>query len=232
MSLTLALLTASAVTAAPAGCYRPAANEIVVQRLTLRGHQSNYEAVSVSRRLSGGRDALAGRMIVYGRHCVQLFERRFGDAWEVRFQTARLGAESVLLATAVRPGASESGYVQLVLGYGRSLCDLSPIPLDNGDTGGLYVGDLGSGRGPGLARWDGIWGQSEAHYSPHHFEVTLYRWRGGRLVRNAHYVTRNRLDSDPDRAARALGFRFRDMTRRPRFALTNAIMYEAMRPVP
>ena len=46
------------------------------------------------------------------------------------------------------------------------------------------------------------------------------------------HQARNRLDADPDKAARALGFPFRDMTRTARFTLTNRIMYEEMRPRP
>lgn len=169
-------------------------------------------------------------MLVFGPRCARLFAHSFGNDWEVRFQTARLDAEPVLLATAVTPGASESGYHHVLLGYGRGLRELSPVPLENGDTGAIFVGNLGRGRGAGLARWDGIWAGDEAHYSPHRFEVTLYRWRHGRLERSAHFVTRNRLDAEPNVAARAMGFSFRDMTRRGRFALTNPIIEEQMRP--
>jgi len=65
-----------------------------------------------------------------------------------------------------------------------------------------------------------VWAEDEAHYSAHRYEVTFYHWHAGRLERSAHYITRNRLNADPDLAARAMGFSFRDMSGRARFTHT------------
>jgi hypothetical protein len=236
MILLLALATAAAAPAAGGECYRTAEREILVQRMILRGRAVTYEAVSVSQRLGSPYRRLHGRMVVFGPHCARLFAHDFGDGWEVRFQIARMGGEPVLLATGITPGASGDDYTHVLLGYGRRLREIAPIPLPTSaplrtsNLGGIFVGNLGRGRGPGLARWEGIWADGEAHYDPHRLEVTLYRWRGGRLERSAHYITRNRLASDPDRAARAMHFPFRDMTGGARFTNTIRIMNEDMRP--
>jgi hypothetical protein len=89
--------------------------------------------------------------------------------------------------------------------------------LTHGNMDGIFVGNLGQGRGPGLVMWNAQWKDGEAHYTPHQYEVVSYRWRNGRFVGPDVKTTKRKYDPDPDAVARRLGFSFRDMTQKKRF---------------
>ncbi len=75
------------------------------------------------------------------------------------------------------PGGSDCKYEGIVVGSVKGkLSVLTPKPVETLAEGGIYLGDLGSGQGYGLAVWDFIWGPSESHLDPHRYKVTLYRY--------------------------------------------------------
>jgi hypothetical protein len=93
---------------------------------------------------------------------------------------------------------------------------LAPMPLGHSNMDGIFVGDLGRGRGPGLVAWNAQW-NGDGHYSPHKYQVVTYRWHDGRFVGPEVRTTRRRYDPSPETVARSLGLGFRDMTQQARF---------------
>jgi hypothetical protein len=95
----------------------------------------------------------------------------------------------LVFAVAVKPGGTDHGFeTNLVAETGGRLKVLNSAPLTNNIQGGVFVGDLGAGRGPGVAVWNFLW-EEEAHYGAHRYEVRLLPFdaraasfrRGGRL---------------------------------------------------
>ncbi len=89
----------------------------------------------------------------------------------------------LVLAVAVRPGGSDHGFETTIIAErGAAFRVLTPEPLLTPIQGGVFVGDLGGGRGPGVAVWSFIWGDDEAHYAGHRYEVKLYPFDARRGV--------------------------------------------------
>lgn len=84
--------------------------------------------------------------------------------------------QPLIIAVAVTPGGSGCGFNAMIIGeVGGRLKRLTREPLMTSNLGGLFVGDLGGGRGLGAAAWDYIWDfGSEGHYSAHRYEIKLY----------------------------------------------------------
>jgi hypothetical protein len=86
-----------------------------------------------------------------------------------------------VLAVAAATGGSDCAYEAIVFGSERGKLSLwTPKTLDTMAEGGIYVGDLGSRRGYGLAVWNFIWG-SEPHVAPHRYRVWLYHLNRHRM---------------------------------------------------
>jgi len=80
-----------------------------------------------------------------------------------------------VLAVAAAMGGSDCAYEAIVFGSDRGKLSLwTPKTIDTMAEGGLYVGDLGHGRGYGMADWNFIWGD-EPHVAPHRYQVHLYK---------------------------------------------------------
>ena len=78
---------------------------------------------------------------------------------------------------------------------------------------GVFVGDLGAGRGHGAAVWTFVWGDGEAHYAGHQYDVRLYRYdrRRGVLRHAASLRSRRKHKSGGD-ALEELGLpRYRNL---------------------
>jgi hypothetical protein len=89
----------------------------------------------------------------------------------------------LVLAVAVRPGGSDHGFETTLVGAnGAGFRVLTPEPLLTPIQGGVFVGDLGGKRGPGVAVWSFIWEDTEAHYTAHRYEVKLYPFDARRGV--------------------------------------------------
>jgi len=83
----------------------------------------------------------------------------------------------LVVAVAMTPGGSDCKYEGIVVGTVKGkLTVLTPKPVETLAEGGIYLGDLGSGQGYGLAVWDFIWGPNESHVDPHHYKLALYRY--------------------------------------------------------
>jgi hypothetical protein len=82
----------------------------------------------------------------------------------------------LVFAVAVRPGGSDHTFETTLVGEaGGRLKVLTPEPLLTSIQGGVFVGDLGGGRGRGVAVWVFLW-EDEAHYAAHRYEVKLYTY--------------------------------------------------------
>jgi hypothetical protein len=86
----------------------------------------------------------------------------------------------MVLAIAMSPGVSDCGYKAVVVGEisqtKHRMAVLTPDPVDASAEDGIYVGNLGNHEGFGLAVWNFIWAEDEAHVDKHQYEVTLYRY--------------------------------------------------------
>lgn len=103
----------------------------------------------------------------------------------VRFTTVSADGlpSPMVAAVAVRPGGSDHGFETTLIGEvaGR-LKVLTPEPGWTPIQGGVFVGDLGGGRGPGMAVWEFIWADDEAHYDRHRYAARLYKFDRRRAV--------------------------------------------------
>jgi hypothetical protein len=219
------LLPATAAAAAQASCKLVNPAEQVVERESLHGHffSRPTELEAVSTRLPGdGMDGfVSSRVTIYAPDCDIVFSQLFSGTEKTLFTDARLGPQQVFLLTTYEPGGSACHYEQIILTYGSRDDDegvrvVTPARLDHSNQDGLYVGDLGHGRGPGLVLWSALW-EDGGHYSPHRYQVDTYLWKDGRFTGPITRVTKKKLDGDPDRIAATLGFPFRDQTGQSRF---------------
>jgi hypothetical protein len=103
----------------------------------------------------------------------------------------------IILAVAVDEGASGCHFDAVVIGAlkGR-LQILTQRPLQAGEGGGIHVGNLGRGRGSGIAVWNYIWADREAHADPHRYEVTFFPWSAGKLrfIKGGKLITRSKYE--------------------------------------
>ena len=220
----LSLLLATAVSVSSTGCKLSLGRgENVVERRTLKVLNGTLEAVAVSKSDEKYGDPVS-RMIVLASDCNVVFTQRFEDATKVLFSEERLGKQPLLFVTAFRPGGSGAGFDHILLAYGGDLFpeggvqQLAPMSLNQGNMDGIFVGDLGHGRGPGLVTWSAQWNGQEAHYDPHQYEIVSYRWRNGRFVGPSVRTTIRKYDpGDPNHVAHRLGLGIHDMTQQSRF---------------
>ena len=217
----LPLLFAAAIAASPpAGCKLGLApGERIVERQSLEIRKGALEAVSTSKAEA---DTPWSRVTVFDQACKVLFERRFSDTNQARFSKGRLGEQPFLFITTFRQGGSGCGYDHLILAYGgemyptSNLEPLAPGPLGHGNMDGVFVGDLGRGRGPGLVSWTAQ-GDGAGHYASQTYKIITYRWRHGRFVGPEVNTSRRKFNPAPDAVAKRLGLGFRDMTQQARF---------------
>lgn len=197
--------------------------ETVVERRILKVRDGALEAVALSKSDEKYGDP-ASRMMVLGWGCKVVFNQRFDDATKVLFSEERLGYQPVLFVTAFKPGGSGSGFEHALLAYGGNrfaddgVQPLAPMVLTHSNMDGIFVGDLGNRRGPGLVMWRAQWNAAEAHYDRHRYEIVSYRWRNGRFVGPDVRTTKRKYNpDDPNDVAHRLGFLFHDMTQQRRF---------------
>ena len=196
-----------------------AAGETVMERRALSASGGALEAVSVG---DPNADPPWTRVIVFGGRCQVNFERRFGWMTQARFSEGMLDRQPFLFVTTFGPGGSACHYDHLILAYGGRMdaddgvLPLAPMPLAHDNMDGLFVGNLGRGRGYGLVTWSALW-NGDGHYSPHPYEIVTYRWRDGRFVGPTLRRTARKYTPVPDSAAARLNLGFRDLTQQERF---------------
>lgn len=218
----LALALALAAPPAPA-CVVPAPDEDVLQHgeVTLGAGEDAVPlvvaAVAVRSEARGETLGVAETELrVWDRECGPVHRQMYGNAAMLRFETARLGGETMLHAVAFYPGGSGHSYRHDLLqlgGWGGELVGVAPMPMVHSNMGGYFVGDLGGARGDGIAMWGADWGSGESHYAPHFADMILYRWDGTGFAGPERLRTAEKVAAEPDAAPEALGLPFRDSTR-------------------
>lgn len=101
----------------------------------------------------------------------------------------------IILAVAVDEGASGCHFDAVVIAALKGRLELlTQRPLQAGEGGGIHVGNLGRGRGSGIAVWNYIWADGEAHADPHRYEVTFFPWSAGksRFIKGGKLITRSK----------------------------------------
>jgi hypothetical protein len=150
----------------------------------------------------------------------ELLAEFFSDdgAWslehgQVRFRVVRIKGlpNPIIISIGMNPGGSDSGWECVAAGVvNGELEQLTYEHLFTSNEGGFFFGDLGRGIGLGAAQWDFVWGEDEAHVSPHQYEVKLFKWDGWRF--QWHKVVRTRRTyRTGETALRELGFNFKDI---------------------
>ncbi len=118
--------------------------------------------------------------------------------------------DPVVLATLASPGASDVSFeTRLFAVLGGRIRPLLSRPLGTLLEGGVYVGDLGDGIGPGLAVWTLIWGH-EPHVDPHRYALRRWRWTGREFAPLATLSTHERYGT-PAAALHEFGVGYHDM---------------------
>jgi hypothetical protein len=210
---------AAMATAVPSSCLPADPADVVVERQVLdRGASGPLEAYSVSRKGDGPLGYESSRVVIYAADCRVLYQQVFANTIETRLMRAKLGDQPVLVSTTMTPGGSGDGFEHVVLSYDADgVFALAPLRLSHSNMDGFHLGDLGRGRGPGLMIWSALW-EDAAHYEPHRYRVTVYRWRGDRFIGPETWTTKKRYDPDPPAVARRLGLPD-DQTQANRFEL-------------
>ena len=132
----------------------------------------------------------------------------------LRFRALHIGGmpDPVVLATMASPGASDTEFeTQLFAAEGGRFRRLLPHPVTSLLEGGVFVGDLGNGIGPGVAVWNMAWRSDEVHADPHRYTLRRWRWIGNGFAAMPVRTTRDRY-GEPAAALGELGVDYRDMT--------------------
>jgi hypothetical protein len=207
--------------AGPLGCYRHARGEVPLQHgridITLPGDSEPYQVSAVavkSRRHAGMFGVSQTELRVWRSDCIPVLRRTFPQASLLRFEEARLGDQPLLHVVARYPGGSGELFRHhlIVLDPLSDPQELAPRDLAHTNMGGFFVGDLGEGRGPGIAIWDAEWNEG-AHYDPHPARMFIYRWSDRGFHGPERLDTAEPVAAEPDAAPLALGLRFRDSSR-------------------
>jgi len=154
-------------------------------------------------------DATSGKEIL----STYFSDNGVNDESKTRFKTISVKhpAGPLIFTIGMNPGGSDSAWEASIVGVvGGKLEELTYEHLKTSDEGGFFVGDLGHGVGFGVAQWDFVWGEDEAHVSPHQYEITLYKWNGRRFEWFRVFRTRARYTSG-QAALRANGLNYTDI---------------------
>lgn len=118
----------------------------------------------------------------------------------------------LLLAIMASPGGSDTEFDTQIFapedGRVHALLPRAAISLLEG---GVYLGDLGAGIGPGFALWTMVWSPGEVHADAHRYLLRRWRWTGQGFEAMAAETTQQRY-GDPAAALRELGVGYPDMT--------------------
>jgi hypothetical protein len=214
------VLAAAVAISAPHSCPPvDPADEITDQR-KLEG--TDLQAMTTSHPGDGPHGYVSSRVTVFRADCTVAFDQQFEDQGEAALDLVDLAGQPLLIVTTFELGGSACGVEHLVLGYrgklirgARDVRVLAPMRLHHSESGGFYVGDLGKGRGPGLAMWDPL-AEGEGHSAPHRYRMTIYRWVNEGFSGPAVLTTRRPVAGDDDVPA-MLGYSLRDQSDLDRF---------------
>lgn len=108
----------------------------------------------------------------------------------------------------INPGGSDHGFWTNLIGeVNGKIKLLTPRIITNAIQGGVYFGNLGKGNGVGLASFNFVWDDNEAHYQEHRYEVDLYKFNEatGTFVKTKSFVSKKKY-KDEFGALKELGF--------------------------
>ena len=205
---------------AEAGCYRPVDGAIIAQEGTAFGAKNGISYVSTVTRPPAPQTLPRASLVIYDGQCRLLHQESFDEAAGILLEPVALGSTELLQATVKFPGGSGASFLHLL--FNRQKWDgvvaaLAPTALEHTNMGGFHVGELGGGRGPGIAIWDAQWDDG-AHYDPHPYGLTLYRWDGKAFVGPEVLKTPGKLNPNlPDAVPAAFGLPFKNDTQPERF---------------
>jgi hypothetical protein len=215
------LLSLLLAVAAPESCYRPQSGEVLLQRAAIDVPAAEdgapairYEVAAVAikdPRHAGMFGVSETALFVWeAQECAPAHRQTFPDAPLLRFEQVSLGGQRLLNVVTNAPGGSDGRYRHILLSIDPpGLEALAPVSLVHGRMGGFFAGELGGGRGPGIALWNAEWTDG-AHHAPHVAEMLLYRWQAGGFAGPERLRTAGPVPAEPDAAPRALGLPFRD----------------------
>jgi hypothetical protein len=119
-----------------------------------------------------------------------------------------------ILSIAMFHGGSDCAYEGTLIGeHNDHLKSFFTKPVGNNAEGGMYVGDLGDGKGYGFASWNFIWDMgTESHVDPHRYRVKLYRFdhNSGTMVLFFDRKTAKKYE-DPQNALSEFGLKYEDI---------------------
>lgn len=110
----------------------------------------------------------------------------------------------------VQPGGSDHGFWSALFGeINGKIKLLTPVTTRFSIEGGIHIGELGKGKGTGIAVWNSIWGDGESHYGEHIYEVDFYNFNRklGKFVKTGQIKTKQKQEGSV-KALESLGLGF------------------------
>lgn len=96
-----------------------------------------------------------------------------------------------------RPGGSDHAFWSLLFGeIGGKIQLLTPPTTTNNIQGGIHIGQLGNGNGIGLAVWNFVWDDKEAHYDSHKYLVEFFTFNKklGKFIKSKEVFSKRKYD--------------------------------------
>lgn len=109
---------------------------------------------------------------------------------------------------AIQPGGSDHSFWTILIGeVNGKIQILTPNTTENSIQGGVHFGSLGEGNGVGMAVFNFVWDDTEAHYDSHKYKVDLYKFNSetGKFVMSKSFTSKNKYE-DEFGALKELGF--------------------------
>lgn len=134
---------------------------------------------------------------------------------KLRFRVLKLAGlpQPLVLVAVASPGGSDVSFdTQLVGRVGGHYRPLIEKPVQSLLEGGVYVGPLGPKLGDGVAVWNFVWANGEAHVSPHRYTLRRQRWTGSRFTDLPALTTKGKY-TDPVAALAELHVDYKDAMR-------------------
>lgn len=118
----------------------------------------------------------------------------------------------MIMSVALDHGGSDNHYYLTIFGEIKGkLIRLNEEPLFTNIQGGYYLGHLNEKLGYGLAVWRFKWGGGEAHDSPHHYNIEIYKIQNGKLKQITKKISKKKYDCDKGfNSLRELGIKATD----------------------
>ena len=118
----------------------------------------------------------------------------------------------IIMSVAIDHGGSDNHYYLTIFGeLNGKLIRLNEEPLFANIQGGFYLGHLNENFGYGLVVWNFKWGGGEAHDSPHHYNIEIYKIQNRKLKQVVKKVSKKKYDCDKGfNSLRELGIKAAD----------------------